>query len=52
MVIDYMSHGLRAALGHENRRALARTVRNTTQGQAVGGGGGGGGGATVGLSGQ
>ena len=45
MVIDYMGHGLRAALGHENRRALARTVRNTTQGQAVGG-------TTVGLSGQ
>ena len=35
-----MGHGLRAALGHENRRASAWTVRNTTQGAGSPGGGG------------
>ena len=37
-----MGHGLRAALGHENRRALAWPVRNTTQGAGSQGGDGGG----------
>ena len=37
-----MGHGLRAALGHENRRASAWTLRNTTQEAGSPGGDGGG----------